>query len=392
MPGAHKTKTPGMPGAYKIETTAVHAGRRIDVATGAVAPPIHLSSTFERGADGEYHHGFSYSREDNPNRRALEECLAALEGGTEALAFSSGLAVATALIQGLEPGDHILAPDDVYYGLRKVIGEVFAKSGLETDYVDMADVEAVRGAIRPNTRLVWVETPSNPLMKITDLAAIALIARQANAVSVCDGTFATPILQHPFEWGIDMVAHSTTKYIGGHSDVVGGALITRFDNYLFERARKSQKFGGAVPSPFDCWLTLRGVDTLPYRVRAQSENAGRIAEFLLGHKAVEAVHYPGLAGHPGHSIAARQMSGFGGMLSAQVRGGREQAMAVAARVRLFTRATSLGGAHSLIEHRASVEGPKSKTPENLLRMSIGLENADDLIADLEHALAAQTIR
>jgi len=370
----------------EIETTAVHAGRRIDPATGAVTPPIHLSTTFERSADGEYPRGYSYSREDNPNRRALEECLSALEGGKEALAFSSGLAVVTALAQGLEPGDHIVAPDDVYYGLRKVIGEVFAKSGLEIGYIDMTNLESVRAAVRPSTRLVWIETPSNPLMKITDLAAVAAIARQANAISVCDGTFATPILQRPFEQGIDMVTHSTTKYIGGHSDVMGGALVTKYDNYLFERARKSQQFGGAVPSPFECWLTLRGVGTLPYRMRAHSENAGAVARGLAGHGAVEAVHYPGLPGHPGHEAASRQMSGFGGMLSVQVRGGREQAMGVAARVRLFTRATSLGGPHSLIEHRASVEGSQTRTPQNLLRLSIGLENAADLIADLEQAL------
>ena len=371
----------------KIETTAVHAGRRIDAATGAVTPPIQLSTTFERAPDGEYPRGFSYAREDNPNRCALEECLAALEGGKQALAFSSGMAVATAILQGLEPGDHILAPDDVYYGFRKLVGEVFAKAGLETDYVDMSNLQAVRDAVRPATRLVWVETPSNPLLKIADLSGIAAIARQAKAISICDGTFATPVLQRPLDCGIDMVAHSTTKYIGGHSDVVGGALITRFDNYLFERARTSQRFAGATPSPFDCWLTLRGVATLPYRVRAQSQNARQIAEFLRTHKAVEAVHYPGLPTHPGHSIAARQMSGFGGMLSMQVRGGRDQAMRVAARVRLFTRATSLGGPHSFIEHRASIEGPGSKTPQNLLRMSAGLENQEDLIADLEQALA-----
>jgi cystathionine gamma-synthase len=370
----------------KIETTAVHAGRRIDAATGAVTPPIQLSTTFERDPDGQYPRGFSYSREDNPNRRALEECLAALEGGKQALAFSSGQAVATAILQGLEPGDHILAPDDVYYCFRKLIGEVFGKAGLETDYVDMADLQAVRDAVRPATRLVWVETPSNPLLKIANLAGIAAIARQAKAISICDGTFATPVLQRPLDCGIDMVAHSTTKYIGGHSDVVGGALITRFDNYLFERARKSQQFGGAAPSPFDCWLTLRGVATLPYRVRAQSENARQVAEFLRKHKAVEMVHYPGLPSHPGHFVAARQMSGFGGMLSVQVRGGREQAMGVAARVRLFTRATSLGGPHSFIEHRASIEGRGSKTPHNLLRISAGLENVEDLIADLEQAL------
>jgi len=372
----------------KIETRAVHAGRHIDPATGAVTMPIHLSTTFERSPAGEYPLGFSYSREDNPNRRALEECLASLESVKAALCFSSGLAVATALVQGLEPGDHIIAPDDVYWGLRKVIGEVFGKWGLETTYADMTDIDDFHAALRPNTRLVWVETPSNPLMKVTDLTAIAALSRQAgaNILTVCDGTFATPILQHPLECGIDMVIHSTTKYISGHSDVVGGALITRHDNYLFERARKSQRYGGSVPSPFDCWLTLRGVDTLPYRVRAHSENAQRVAQYLKAHAAVETVHYPGLPDHPGHKTAARQMSAFGGMLSFQVHGDRETALGVAARCRLFIRATSLGGAHSLIEHRASVEGPQTRTPQNLLRVSVGLEHPDDLIADLEQAL------
>jgi cystathionine gamma-synthase len=373
----------------KIETRAVHAGRHIDPATGAITPPIHLSTTFERSPDGEYPRGYSYSREDNPNRHDLEECLAALEGGKQALCFASGLAVANAIVQGLEPGDHIVAPDDVYWGLRKVIGEVFGKWGLETSYVDMTDIDAFHAALRPNTRLVWVETPSNPLMKITDLPAIAALARGAspNIITVCDGTFATPVLQRPLDCGIDMVAHSTTKYLSGHSDVIGGALITRNDNYLFERARKSQRYGGAVPSPFDCWLTRRGIDTLPWRVRAQSENALRVSRFLQAHGAVEAVHYPGLESHPGHKIAARQMSAFGGMLSFQVRGNRETAMAVAARCCLFLRATSLGGAHSLIEHRASIEGPTSRTPQNLLRCSIGLEHTDDLIEDLDQALA-----
>jgi cystathionine gamma-synthase len=372
----------------KIETRAVHAGRHIDPATGAVTMPIHLSTTFERSPAGEYPLGFSYSREDNPNRRALEECLASLELGKAALCFSSGLAVATALVQGLEPGDHIIAPDDVYWGLRRVIGEVFGKWGIETTYADLTSIDDFHAALRPNTRLVWVETPSNPLMKITDLTAIAALSRQAgpNILTVCDGTFATPILQHPLDCGIDMVVHSTTKYISGHSDVVGGALITRHDNYLFERARKSQRYGGSVPSPFDCWLTLRGVDTLPLRVRAHSENAQRVAQYLKAHAAVEAVHYPGLPDHPGHKTAARQMSAFGGMLSFQVRGDRETALGVAARCRLFIRATSLGGAHSLIEHRASVEGPQSRTPQNLLRVSVGLEHPDDLITDLDQAL------
>ena len=373
----------------KIETQAVHAGRSVDPTTGAVALPIHLSSTFERGPDGEYSRGFSYSREGNPTRKALEQCLAALEGGREALAFSSGLAVATAIVQGLEPGDHILAPDDVYWGLRKVIGEVFGKWNLETSYVDMSEADAVRAAIRPDTRLIWVETPSNPLLKITDLRAIAALARAAGSkiITVCDGTFATPILQRPLDCGIDMVCHSTTKYLSGHSDVVGGALITRHENYLFERARRSQRYGGAVPSPFDCWLTLRGIETLPYRVRAHTENALRIARHLKMHPSVEAVHYPGLPDHPAHEIAAAQMSGFTGMLAFRVAGGREAAIGVAARCRLFLRATSLGGTHSLIEHRASVEGPQTRTPQNLLRVSVGLEHPDDLIADLDQALA-----
>src|SRR6516162_1246431 len=269
----------------RIETLAVHAGRRIDPATGAVTPPIHLSTTFERSPDGQYPLGFSYSREGNPTRQSLEECLAALEGGKEALAFSSGLAVATALVQGLEPGDHIIAPEDVYYGLRQVIGGVFAKWPLETSYVDMTDVVAVRAAVRPSTRLVLIETPSNPLMKIVDIAGVARIAREANAISVCDGTFTTPVLQRPLDWGVDMVWHSTTKYIGGHSDMTGGALITRHDNYLFERARKSLTLGGSAPSPFDCWLTLRGVSTLPWRMRAHCGNAHSVAEFLYRHTA-----------------------------------------------------------------------------------------------------------
>jgi cystathionine gamma-synthase len=373
----------------KIETAAIHAGRGIDPATGAVAMPIYLSSTFERDADGEYRRGFSYSRELNPNRTALEQCVSALEGGKEALAFASGLAVTTALVQGLEPGDHIIAPDDVYYGFRKVLGAVFGKWPIEVSYVDLTDLDAVRAATRPgSTRLFWIETPSNPLLKVTDLSAIARIAREINAISVCDSTFATPVLLRPLDFGIDMVMHSTTKYFGGHSDVVGGTLITRYDNYLFERVRISQQHGGAVPSPFECWLTLRGIDTLPYRVRAQSAHAQRIAEFLASHGSVEKVHYPGLATHPGHDIAKEQMTGFGGMLSFQVRG-RAEAMAVASKVRLFTRATSLGGGHSLIEHRASVEGPQSRTPQNLLRLSIGLEHPDDLIADLDQALLAQ---
>ena len=373
----------------KIETLAVHAGRHCDPATGAVTQPIYLSTTFERSPDGEYPRGFSYSRENNPNRKALEQCLASLDGGSEALMFASGLAVATAVFQSLQSGDHLLAPDDVYWGLRKLIADLFSKWNLAVDYIDMSDLDTVRAAIRPNTRLIWTETPSNPLMKITDLDGIASLARQAgpHVMTLCDGTFATPVLQRPLDQGIDLVVHSTTKYLTGHSDVVGGVLIRRHENYLFERARAAQKYGGAVPSPFDCWLTLRGIEILPYRVRAHSENAAQIAAFLKSHPAVEKVHYPGLHDHPGNEIAMRQMSSGGGMLSFEVQGGRDRAMAAAARCRLFIRATSLGGTHSLIEHRASVEGPSSKTPQGLLRLSVGLEHIDDLIADLSQALA-----
>jgi cystathionine gamma-synthase len=371
-----------------FETLAVHAGRKIDPSTGAVAQPIYLSTTFERGPDGDYPSGFSYTRETNPNRQALEQCLAALEGGKDSLAFASGLAVSTAALQSLEPGDHVIAPGDVYYGLRKVVAKVFGKSPIEVSYVDLTDLDALRAAVRPSTRLIWIETPSNPLMKVTDLAAVAAIARAANAISICDSTFATPVAQRPLELGIDMVMHSTTKYFGGHSDILGGALITNHDNYLFERCRLAQAYGGAVPSPFDCWLLLRSIETFPWRVRGQQSNALQIAQFLETHSAVEHVHYPGLASHPAHTLALRQMTGgFGAMLSIQVRGCRDKTLAVAARTEIFTRATSLGSTHSLIEHRASVEGPASHTPQNLLRLSIGLEHVSDLIADLQNSLA-----
>lgn len=370
-----------------LETLAIHAGRRIDSATAAVSQPIILSTTFERAPDGEYPLGFAYSRETNPNRKALEQCLAALEGGSQAIAFASGLAVVTAALQGMQPGDHIIAPDDVYYGLRKVVADIFGKWPIEVSYVSLTDLDAVRAAIRPSTRLIWIETPSNPLMKITDLAALAAIAREAHAITICDSTFATPIVQRPLDLGIDMVMHSTTKYFGGHSDILGGALIARHDNYLFERCRHSQQYGGAVPAPFDCWLLLRSMETLPLRVRAQQTSALEIALFLEAHAGVERVHYPGLASHPAHELATKQMKGgFGGMLSFQVRGCGDKTMAVAARAELITRATSLGSTHTLIEHRASVEGPASKTPPNLLRMSIGLEHVSDLIDDLKHCL------
>ncbi len=372
---------------FNQETLAVHAGREVDPATGAVTPPIHLSTTFEREADGSYPKGYSYTRSDNPNRRALEACVAALEGGEAAAAFASGSAAAAAIFRTLLPGDHVVVPDDMYHGIRKLLLSVFAPWGLELSFADMTDLGAVRAAVRPNTRLVWVETPSNPLLKISDIAALAEVAREAGARLACDNTWTPPGLQPAFELGADLVMHATTKYLSGHSDVLGGVVVTRRADASFERIRLLQSHEGAVPSPFDCWLALRGVATLPYRMRAHSEHAALVAAYLATHPRVERVYYPGLSTHPGFELARQQMRLFGGMLSFQVSGGKAEAMAVAARVKLFTRATSLGGVESLIEHRASIEGPDSTAPENLLRVSVGLEHPDDLIADLAQALA-----
>ena len=369
----------------KIETLAVHAGHQVDPATGAVATPIHLSTTFERDVEGTYARGFMYSRNDNPNRKALEAGVAAIEGGASAAAFASGSAATSAMFQALAPGDHILAHVDAYYGTTRLLREIFLRWGLKADFVDMSDLDAVKKALRPNTKLAWMETPSNPLLKVVDLAAIAEIVHGGGALCACDNTWA-PILQRPFDLGVDFIMHSTTKYFGGHCDVLGGILVAKKDSELFQTVRAIQYEGGAVPSPFDCWLVLRGMRTLPWRMRAHSQNAAKVADFLAKHPKVERVNYPGLASHPGHKIAKTQMSMFGGMLSVEVKGGRDAAMTVSTRTKIFIRATSLGGVESLIEHRASIEGPGTKSPEGLLRLSIGLENADDLIEDLNQAL------
>ena len=371
----------------RIETLAVHAGHRVDPHTGAVVPPIHLSTTFERDPDGSYPHGHLYVRNSNPNRDALEACLRELEGGAAAVAFASASAATLALLQALTPGDHVVAPHDAYHGTLRLLREVLTPWGLEVTFVDMTNPDEAQGAVRPRTRLVWVETPSNPLWKVSDVARLAEIAHAAGARCLCDNTVATPVLQHPFALGADVILHASTKYLGGHTDVMGGVVVAKVEDEYAQRVRTLQAVGGAVPSPFDCWLVLRGIRTLPYRVRAQSESALNVATFLAYHSRVEAVHYPGLPSHPGHGVAARQMTRFGGMLSVQVRGGREAAMAVAAKVRIFTRATSFGGTESLVEHRASIEPPGTRTPDNLLRLSIGLEHPDDLIEDLAQALA-----
>ena len=369
-----------------IETIAVHSGRGVDPATGAVTPPIHMSTTFERDGDGFYPTGFVYGRVGNPTRNLLEECVRDLEGGAAAAAFSSGMAAIMSVFQALSAGGHIIAPQDIYHGTARLLKERFARWGLDSTFVDMTDIDQIHKALNPSTRLILVETPSNPLLKITDIQAVSELAHAHGIACVCDNTWASPVLQHCLDLGADLVLHSTTKYLGGHGDVTGGIVVGAREDGLFEEVRNIQLDGGAVPSPFDCWLLLRGIRTLPYRMRAHSENAARVAAFLDGHPKVEEVFFPGLEGHPGHNIARSQMSLFGGMLSFRVSGGAEEAFAVTSRVSLFTRATSLGSYESLIEHRASIEGPGSQTPDDLLRVSVGLENPDDLIADLEQAL------
>ncbi len=367
------------------ETLAVHAGRSIDPATGAVTPPIHLSTTFERALDGSFPSGFAYTREANPNRSSFEACVNALEGGEVTVAYSSGSAATMSILQGLTPGDHVIAPEEIYFGTRHLMETGFGRWGLQSSFVDMTDLGAVLAAIRPNTRLIWVETPSNPVLKIVDIAALAEMAHAAGAICVCDNTWA-PLIQRPFELGVDLSMHSATKYLGGHCDIMIGVVIARKNDAFAESLRLWQKMGGAIPSPFECWLGLRGMQTLPWRMRAHCENASVVARALAGYPGVEQVHYPGLASHPGHAIAKKQMSAFGGMLSIQVRGDAGDAMAMTNRLQLITRATSLGGAHTLIEHRKSIEGAASKTPENLLRISVGLEHPDDIIEDLMQAL------
>lgn len=379
------------PGA-RFETLAVQSRGEPDPATGAVAPPIHLSTTFERAADGSFPRGFVYSRTENPNRDLLESALARLEGGAAAAAFASGSAAAGSIFRTLRPGDHVLIPFDMYHGLVKLLQQVFIPWGLAVTPVDMTDLGAVAAAMRDATKMLWVETPSNPLLNISDVAALADLAHANGASLVCDNTWTPPNLQPVLELGADILMHSSTKYLSGHSDVLGGAVVARRADGAFERIRQVQQLEGAVPSPFDCWLTLRGLATLPVRMRAHCDHAERVAGFLQTHAKVERVFYPGLESHRGHEIAARQMRRFGGMLSFTVKGGEAAAMQVAAGVRLFTRATSLGGVESLIEHRASIEGPQSQTPKNLLRVSVGLEHPDDLVADLKAALESPSAR
>ncbi|MFZ9310734.1 MAG: trans-sulfuration enzyme family protein [Arenimonas sp.] len=370
----------------RFETLAIHAGAEADAETGAVAPPLHLSTTFKHGAAGERRAGYEYQRETNPTQDRLETCLAALEGGERALVYASGMAAMHGYLECLSNGAHVLIPDDCYTGLRTLFNEFLPQRRITATALDMSDLSAVRAALRPETALIWAETPSNPLLAVADIAALAEIAHAHGAQLVCDNTFATPALQQPLALGADAVMHSTTKYLGGHSDVMGGALVFAQADSVFEQAAHRRHITGNIASPFNSWLILRGARSLPARMAWHCSNARRVAEFLQAQPEISAVHYPGLPLHPGHAIASKQMHDFGGMLSVQFAGGREAALRFASRVRIFTNATSLGGVESLIEHRASIEGPNPVSADNLIRISVGLEHPDDLIDDLKQAL------
>ena len=371
----------------KMETLAIHAGAAADPITGSVAPPIHLSTNFIHGPASEEIHGYTYVRDKNPTQDRLEAAMSALEGGEDALAFASGMGATAAFFQTLEPHSHVIIPEDVYVHVRVIAATYFANWQITFTSVDTQSPAAVSAAVCPNTKVIWTETPSNPQMKIMDIAAVAKIAHEAGACLVVDNTFATPVLQRPLELGADVVMHSTTKYCGGHSDVQGGCLVFKQRVPLYDKLFHIRMVLGAVGSPFNSWLILRGLRTLPCRMERHSANAMAVAKALAQAKEVERVFYPGLPSHPGHEIAAAQMRLFGGMMSILVRGGWEEAVRVVSRVKVFQAATSLGGVESLIEHRASAEGEGSTSPRNLLRLSIGLEHPDDLIADLLQAMA-----
>jgi len=376
-----------------LATKAIHAGYRPDPQTGAVNTPIYASSTFAQDGVGGLRGGFEYARTGNPTRAALETALAAVEDGGFGRAFSSGMAAGDCVLRAvLRPGDHVVMPDDAYGGTFRLIDKVFTQWGVQHTPVALSDLDAVRAAITPNTKLIWVETPTNPLLSIADIAGIADIASaQQSAKVLVDNTFASPALQQPLTLGADIVLHSTTKYIGGHSDVVGGALVTN-DEELDAAFAFLQNGAGAVPGPFDAYLTMRGLKTLVLRMQRHSENAGAVAEFLAEHASVDTVLYPGLPGHPGHQVAARQMRGFGGMVSVRMKGGRRAAEALCAGTRVFILAESLGGVESLIEFpgamtHASTAGSQLEVPDDLVRLSVGIEDIADLIADLEQALS-----
>lgn len=376
------------PRRMEFETRAVHVGQDPEPATGAVVVPIYQTSTFAQASAGD-HRGYEYARTANPTRTALETCLAGLEGAERCVAFASGMAAIDGVLRLLDPGDHLVLADDVYGGTWRLVTKVLARYGLRYTPVDLTNLDAVAAAFTPSTRAVWVETPSNPLLKVCDLAALVTLAHERGAKLVADNTFATPYLQRPLELGADVVVHSTTKYIGGHSDLVGGAACA--DAATGAELAFLQNAVGAVPGPFDAWLALRGLKTLAIRMERHCSNAMRIAALLAGHPRVRIVRYPGLPDDPGHELAKRQMHGYGGMVSVHVLGGRDEALRVASSTRLFLLAESLGGVESLIEHpavmtHASVAGSPLEIADDLLRLSAGIEHVDDLLVDLERAL------
>jgi len=376
------------PDAFKPRTIAAQALGAIEPETKGVALPIHVSTTFIRDPDNQYRTGYIYGRPDNATVRQTEAVIAALEAAHDALLFGSGMAAATSVVLALPPGSHVLAPQVCYWGLRDWLKNEAPLFGYRVDLVDMSSVDAVRAAIKPDTKLVWIETPANPLWTITDIAAVAEIAHASGAILGIDSTAATPLFTKPLVLGADILMHSATKYLNGHSDVIAGVLAAKRDDALWARIKQVRSHHGAILGPFEAWLLLRGLRTLDVRVRAAAESAGVLATRLATHQSISSVLYPGLASHPGHAVAARQMSGFGGMLSIRATGGERAAIDAAARVKLWKRATSLGGVESLIEHRASIEGPGSPCPTDLLRLSVGLEDPDDLYDDLDRALRA----
>lgn len=365
----------------KPETAAIHAGNFPDETNHPAIQSITTATTFDRSTSVKH----LYTRASNPNRDALENVLAQLEFGAEAAAFSSGNAAGMAVMQALKPGSHVIMPADMYHGLRWQINALF-KDILDISYVDLTQLSELENHIKSTTALIWVETPSNPLLTVTDITSICEIAHRRNIKVVCDNTLASPVCQNPLNLGADIVMHSTTKWLGGHSDILGGALITKEKDEFWETIRNVQRLGGAVPSPFDCYMLVRSIKTLYYRMRGHLFNTEKLTLFLSNHPKVEKVFYPGLLSHPGHDIAQKQMNGYGALFSFLVKGGAAEADKVVAGLNYFTHATSLGGVESLIERRASVEGPDTKTPQNLLRVSVGLEHIDDLITDMEQAL------
>ena len=375
---------------YGFATRAIHVGQDPESTTGAVIVPIYQTSTYAQRGVGE-HSGYEYSRTDNPTRTALQECLAALEEGKYGLAFASGLGATTTLMLMLKAGDHVICGDDVYGGTYRLFQRVMTDHGLSFDFVDTSDPAQVAAAVRPETRMIWLETPTNPLLKLAPIATISRQARERGILTVVDNTFASPYNQRPLKLGADIVLHSTTKYLGGHSDVVGGAIVTSNDE-VYERLKFLQNAAGVVPGPFDSWLVLRGLKTLAVRMREHERNAQAVAQFLNEHTAIEKVIYPGLPSHPQHALAREQMRGFGGMISVIVKGGGAVANQMVARTKLFTLAESLGGVESLIEvpagmTHASVAGSKLEVPAGLVRLSVGIEDVNDLLRDLEQALA-----